>query len=562
MLQATRSQVWPEKPVTSRRQIEAMIAEGRHIIIIEGAVVKCDAWLSYHPGGDLAIKHMVGRDATDEFNVMHSSEAKSQMMRFQVGRIEGTWKNFVPPVQGGVFRPLSGVGEQSEEEPHTITTTPDDSSGASRSPSPVFDRDHQGVRHRPSTTRSSSTDSESVDFAELDEATYLDSVTREKIRLDFESYPPTDEDTQAAIVEKYWELHEKIKQQGLFDCDYNAYAVECCRYAMLLALSMFFVANGYVVLGAFALGCLWHQLVFTAHDAGHMGITHNFQVDSVIAIFIADFMGGLSMGWWKRNHNVHHIVTNAPEHDPDIEHMPLFAISHRFLGSLRSTFYNRIMEYDAAARVLLRVQAWTYYPLLVFGRFNLYFLSWDYLLARRGPPKGAAAWFWWLEMAGQAFFFTWYGYGVVYKMIPDNWSRLMFVLVSNMTPWPLHLQIVQSHFAMSTADLGPQESFAQKMLRTTMDIDCPEWLDFLHGGLQFQAIHHLYPRIPRHNLRKTQHLVQEFCNDAGIPYALYGFADCNREVIGTLSEVSKQAAILAKCQQAIVDSGNVSGHFH
>ena len=52
----------------SRREIEGLIAEGRTIIILDGRVVKADAWLKYHPGGDKAIMHMVGRDATDEVN--------------------------------------------------------------------------------------------------------------------------------------------------------------------------------------------------------------------------------------------------------------------------------------------------------------------------------------------------------------------------------------------------------------------------------------------------------------------------------------------------------------
>lgn len=52
----------------TRREIEGMIAESRHIIIYDGRVLKADAWLKFHPGGDKAIKHMVGRDATDEIN--------------------------------------------------------------------------------------------------------------------------------------------------------------------------------------------------------------------------------------------------------------------------------------------------------------------------------------------------------------------------------------------------------------------------------------------------------------------------------------------------------------
>lgn len=52
----------------SRREVEGLIANGRSIIIVDQQVLKVDAWLQYHPGGDKAIKHMVGRDATDEVN--------------------------------------------------------------------------------------------------------------------------------------------------------------------------------------------------------------------------------------------------------------------------------------------------------------------------------------------------------------------------------------------------------------------------------------------------------------------------------------------------------------
>lgn len=487
------------------------------------------------------------------------------MMRYRIGRIEGSWKNFLPPIQGGTFRTLTEIQSQANEtdSANELSSSPP----SSRAPSPVFDHEQSGLRQRGADTKKDGGRSDSVSSASsaeeaMDGMSYLDTVTKEHISLDLDKYPAPDEVTQAKVAAKYRELHLRIFDEGLYDCNYWAYGVECCRYSFLVVMAAVCLHYEYYFLSALALGGLWHQLVFTAHDAGHMGITHHFHVDSVIGIIIADFIGGLSMGWWKRNHNVHHIVTNAPEHDPDIEHMPLFAISHRLLGSLRSTYYEKVMAYDAVAKVLLRVQTWTYYPFLAMARFNLYRLSWDYLLAGRGPTKGPAAWHRYLELVGQVFFWYWFGYCLVYKSLPDGWTRFMYIMVSHVTASPLHVQIVLSHFAMSTADLGPQESFPQKMLRTTMDVDCPEWLDFIHGGLQFQAIHHLYPRIPRHNLRKTQKLVQEFCNEVGIPYALYGFAAGNQEVIGRLGEVSRQAAILAKCQKTIAQSGDFSGHGH
>lgn len=52
-----------------RDEIEALIADGKTIFILDGKVIKADAWRKYHPGGDKAILHMVGRDATDEVTV-------------------------------------------------------------------------------------------------------------------------------------------------------------------------------------------------------------------------------------------------------------------------------------------------------------------------------------------------------------------------------------------------------------------------------------------------------------------------------------------------------------
>lgn len=53
----------------TRSDIFALIAAGGIIVIKDDAVLRLDGWLEKHPGGRLAIMHMVGRDATDEMNV-------------------------------------------------------------------------------------------------------------------------------------------------------------------------------------------------------------------------------------------------------------------------------------------------------------------------------------------------------------------------------------------------------------------------------------------------------------------------------------------------------------
>ncbi|EAT89876.1 delta 8-(E)-sphingolipid desaturase [Parastagonospora nodorum] len=556
--------------VYSRREIEALIAAGRSIVIVDNKVLKVDAWMPYHPGGEKAIQHMVGRDATDEVTRFHSNETLKLMERYQIGRIDGRWTNFLPPIQGGRFRTQEELENISEQDYETTTLSEQDTASlpSSADQSPIFEpADHVStLRQRNESTMHRTSSTSSVSSVDLDESytskkmSVLDRRTQQELDFDKAKYPSLDTQTQDKITEKYRELQKRIKAEGLYDCNYMSYGIECLRYATFFCAFLFLLKSGWYITSAIPLACFWHQLTFTVHDSAHMGITHDFMTDSTIAMFIASFLGGLSAGWWKRSHNVHHIVTNDPEHDPDIQYIPIFAVTHRFLHSLTSTYYERFMEYDAVAKVLIRIQHYTYYPVMAVARFNLYRLSWEYLLGNKAPKKGPAWWFRYFEMCGVCFFLTWYAYGVVYKSMPDNATRFWFVLLSHALTSPLHIQITLSHFAMSTTDLGVHESFPQKMLRTTMDVDCPQWLDFFHGGLQFQAVHHLYPRVPRHNLRRTQKLVQEFCDEVDIPYALYGFVDGNKKVIGKLADVARQAAIFAQCQRTLAAEGDYGLH--
>ncbi|WPH00082.1 delta 8-(e)-sphingolipid desaturase [Acrodontium crateriforme] len=571
MATSTQSARQKDRPV-SRNEIEALIGEGRKIVLVDGRVLKVDAWLPYHPGGDKAILHMVGRDATNEVKAFHSVETQQVMLKYQIGRFDGSWKDFVPPIQGGIFNTAS-TGKSAQDETtarESIEHSDDSSDRSSPEPSPIFDpaESHStSIRRRKGTNVSAGSSATSLSSLALEEsspsskdASARDELTQEQLQHDLDTYPSLDPATQHGIIEKYRQLDQRIRDAGLYNCNYKAYMIEGIRYTALALLAYCFLQIGWFVPSAIFLGLFWHQLVFTVHDAGHMGITHGFHTDSCIGMFIANYLGGLSCCWWKRNHNVHHIVTNSAEHDPDIQHMPFFAVSHRFFDNLKSTYYDRIMTFDAFAKVALQYQHYLYYPILCFGRFNLYVLSWQYIFGGQGPRKGPAWWHRYFEMAGQVFFWFWFGYLTVYKSIPNNWDRFFFVLISHAVTMPVHVQITLSHFAMSTADLGVAESFPQRMLRTTMDVDCPAWLDFVHGGLQFQAVHHLFPRIPRHNLRECQKMVMEFCQDVNIPYALYGFAEGNGKVIGRLGEVAKQAAILAECQRSISVQDVLEGH--
>ncbi|KPM43462.1 Delta(8)-fatty-acid desaturase [Neonectria ditissima] len=537
--------------------VDGLIADGKTIVIYEDAVLRLDGWMEKHPGGRLAILHMVGRDATDEIKAYHSKETLRTMKAYRIGRKQGTWVNRTPPIRGGVFTKDMPI----VESPSSSDTEEDSADDGISQISSVCgcglthkDSLKDGLRHRgpcPAATCESPLPQPSAAIRIANAA-----IERE-IQHDLSVYPSLDPLIQEEIARKYQILHQTITDAGLYKCPYIDYGKEMARYTLLFGTFAVLMHYEWYLTSAIFLGLFWHQIMFTAHDGGHLAITSNFVVDTLIAMFVADFCCGLSIGWWKSSHNVHHLVTNYPEHDPDIQNVPLFATSPSFFKSLHSTYYDFTFVWDAAADFLVPFQKYTYYPVMGIARFNLYLLSWLHVLSVRstGLGKGKAWWIRPTEISFMCCYWFLFGYCLLWKGLPDWTTRVLFVLVSHIVTMPLHIQITLSHWGMSHVDLGESESFPQRQLRTTMDVDCPKWLDFIHGGLQFQAVHHLFPRVPRHNLRKAQAHVMEFCRDTGVPYQLLSFVDGNQKVLGRLGEIGDQVRVLVDCQKHMAATG-------
>lgn len=59
----------PNNQILSPQEIGQLVSKGQTVVIYDGYALDLGRWLDKHPGGRLAILHMVGRDATDEINV-------------------------------------------------------------------------------------------------------------------------------------------------------------------------------------------------------------------------------------------------------------------------------------------------------------------------------------------------------------------------------------------------------------------------------------------------------------------------------------------------------------
>jgi fatty acid desaturase len=68
--------------------------------------------------------------------------------------------------------------------------------------------------------------------------------------------------------------------------------------------------------------------------------------------------------------------------------------------------------------------------------------------------------------------------------------------------------------------LDPDQA-ADPLLRqvlTSRNVRGGPFIDAVLGGLNYQIEHHLFPSMPRGNLRHAQPVVRQFCGDRGIPY--------------------------------------------
>lgn len=309
-----------------------------------------------------------------------------------------------------------------------------------------------------------------------------------------------------AHVADFRALRRELARRGLFQTSGRYYARLCAWYALLLATALHLSLNctqlGARMLGAVALGLFWQQLAGLGHDLGHSAVTHHFWTDHFIGSALSALMG-LSVCWWKNDHNTHHVACNAIEHDPNVQHLPLLAITDKIFRRARfwDTYHRRWVGMGDAARFFVTRQHLLLYPLLAVGRWNLYAQSVAYILHR---PD--AAHFWRTEAVGIGFFFWWVSR--IATTMPTWPLAAAWVMLAHAVAGILHVQIVLSHWPMHAYQGHPRDDWYLATLRTTMNVRTPERLDWMHIGLQFQIEHHLFPRVPRHNLRTVRDLVQ------------------------------------------------------
>jgi len=344
--------------------------------------------------------------------------------------------------------------------------------------------------------------------------------------------------------------------EGEFHTDYVHYAQLGAALCTLFASAVYCIAgagHGWAMhmLGAVLLGLFWQQTMFIGHDAGHGAITHDHKKDFLIGLVVGNLCNGVGITWWTTTHNVHHCATNSAECDPDIQHMPIMAVSPKYFKSVYSLYHSRQLTFDKVAQSLISMQHYVFYPLMAVARFNLYAQTLILLATSTEIKRSRRA----LEAGVMVLYFCWLG--ALVSCMGGAAEKVAFLLVSHAVGGLIHVQICLSHFSRDVFEGRPQNNkWVEMQLAGTMDIDCPTYMDWFHGGLQFQAEHHLVPRMPRHKLRKFRNeIIKPFCAEHGLTHDSPSFWEANVEVWNTL----KASAKAAKLSPAFVHAVNLEG---
>jgi fatty acid desaturase len=322
---------------------------------------------------------------------------------------------------------------------------------------------------------------------------------------------------------QYAVLLRQVKQAGLLGRRTSYYVRRIAITTALLTggwLAFVLVGDSWWQLAvAVFLAIVFAQVGFLAHDAGHKQIFTTRRANDLAGILLANLAVGLGYGYWLDNHNRHHAHPNTDVKDPDVN-----------FGALAFT-PGQAGNRGRFARLAYRYQAYFFFPLLLLTALGLHIDSVAYLARRTARSQTSER----LLFAAHVL-----GYLAVVFWVLSPVKAVVFILVhQGLLGLYLGVSFAPNHKGMPMLAADDSSDFLRRQVLTSRNIHGGWLVDAALGGLNYQIEHHLFPNMPRPNLRRAQPIIAQFCRESGLPYVQTSLLDSYAQTLRHLHAVGR-----------------------
>lgn len=271
--------------------------------------------------------------------------------------------------------------------------------------------------------------------------------------------------------------------------------------ACLTAIAIF---GPWVALIAIPVGAVFATATaMLGHEGSHKSFSKSPLRNAILVNFAFPLFSGLGALYWHHKHDrLHHGHPNVEGVDPDIKPFP-FASSrgdHEKCGPGERWFQRNF-------------QRWAFWPMSLLMAIGMRRSS--ILFAIRYPKKYGVSRAWFLEITCLALHYVcWI---VVPMMI---WGPLVGLAVY-LSLWGLVgvcLALIFAPAHIGLPIMQEQNNDWLHQLETTRDLKLPRIISFFFIGLDYQAEHHLFPKITHQNLPRAAEITAAWCKRHGIEY--------------------------------------------